>query len=393
MVDIGKIIGRNTSLFNNDILKHCSELDEMIQGSRFLVIGAAGTIGSAVTKEIFKRNPKTLHAVDLSENGLAELVRDVRSSLKFMQGEFKTFSLDICSSIFDIFLSNYNYDYILNLCALKHVRSEKDPFTLMRMIETNVIATRKVMKLIDKRCCKKYFAVSTDKATNPVNMMGASKLLMEQVLMGATPYATSSARFANVAFSNGSLLASFSNRFQLKQPFAGPSDIERYFVSPEESGQLCLLSCLLGENNDIFFPKPNEQFKLESFQEIAERFLYQKGYRLVLCDSEDEAKSKAESLIPIGSWPGYFSASNTTGEKTEEEFYTEFDTLDLTRFETLGVVKGKSRSECNMEQFIEDYYDLLKGANWKKPDLVNLFRKYLQDFSHQELFSSLDDKM
>ena len=251
-LDILNLIGRDKRLFDSDINNHQSKLMEIVSASRFLVLGGAGTIGMAVVKEIFKRNPKKLHVVDINENNLVELVRDIRSTFGYIDGDFQTFALDIGSIEYNAFIkADGKYDYVLNLSALKHVRSEKDPFTLMRMIDVNVFNTEKTIKQSIENDVKKYFCVSTDKAANPVNMMGASKRIMEMFLMRQSQFIPiSTARFANVAFSDGSLLHGFNQRIQKKQPIVAPSDVKRYFVIPQESGELCLMSCIFGENRE-----------------------------------------------------------------------------------------------------------------------------------------------
>ena len=255
MSSILSLIGRKKELFATDIAKNEEMLASIVSASSFLVLGGAGSIGQAVTKEIFKRSPQKLHVVDISENNMVELVRDIRSSFGYIDGDFQTFALDIGSIEYDAFIKlDGKYDYVLNLSALKHVRSEKDPFTLMRMIDVNVFNTEKTMKQSAENGSKKYFCVSTDKAANPVNMMGASKRIMEMFLMRrSSDISISTARFANVAFSDGSLLHGFNQRIQKRQPIVAPRDIKRYFVTPQESGQLCLMSCVFGENRDIFF--------------------------------------------------------------------------------------------------------------------------------------------
>ena len=325
------LIGRTNQLFTKDIDKNENYLIDLISKSNFLVIGGAGSIGQAVTKEIFKRNPRLLHVVDISENNMVELVRDLRSTIGYIEGDFKTFAIDCGSIEFDALInSGVKYDYILNLSALKHVRSEKDPFTLMRMIDVNIINTRKTVHAGVDMDSRKYFCVSTDKAANPVNMMGASKRIMEMFLMDlGENIDISTARFANVAFSDGSLLHGFNQRIAKRQPISAPNDVKRYFVTSEESGQLCLLSCLLGENRDIFFPKLSESLHLIKFSDIAVNYLEFQGYEPVMCSSEDEARGKAEDLIKQKKWPCYFFKSDTTGEKDFEEFYTEKEKLDM----------------------------------------------------------------
>ena len=261
------LIGRKKELFIQDVSDHEEELSKVVSFSSFLVIGGAGSIGQAVVKEIFKRNPKKLHVVDISENNLVELVRDIRSSFGYIDGDFKTFALDIGSIEYDAFIkADGKFDYVLNLSALKHVRSEKDPFTLMRMIDVNIFNTEKTLQQSIDSGVKKYFCVSTDKAANPVNMMGASKRIMEMFIMRKSKdIKISTARFANVAFSDGSLLHGFDQRIKKRQPIVAPNDIKRYFVIPKESGELCLMSCIFGENRDIFFPKLSENSHLISF--------------------------------------------------------------------------------------------------------------------------------
>ena len=285
-----ELIGRKNKLLDKDIESLKSHLDKEVSSSKFLVLGGAGSIGQAVTKEIFKRNPLKLHVVDISENNMVELVRDIRSSYGYIEGDFKTFALDIGSEEYDAFFeSDGTYDYVLNLSALKHVRSEKDPFTLMRMINVNIFNTDKTIEQSIKKGVKKYFCVSTDKAANPVNMMGASKRIMEMfVNRRSKDIDISMARFANVAFSDGSLLHGFNKRIEKKQPIVAPNDIRRYFVIPEESGELCLMSCVFGENRDVFFPKLNENLNLIKFSDIAVLYLKEKGLEPFICDTEDK---------------------------------------------------------------------------------------------------------
>ena len=261
VVDVLKLMGRTAELFEADLAEHEAALSDLIGSHRFLVIGGAGSIGQAVTREIFKRNPKTLHVVDISENNMVELVRDVRSTLGYIDGDFRTFAIDCGSLEYQALMrAEQGYDYVFNLSALKHVRSEKDPFTLMRLIEVNVLNTLSTINLARDVGVQKYFCVSTDKAANPVNMMGASKRIMEMFLMRESlTLPISTARFANVAFSDGSLLHGFNQRFAKRQPISAPNDVRRYFVTPQESGELCLLSGLLGNTREIFFPKLSEK--------------------------------------------------------------------------------------------------------------------------------------
>ena len=391
-----ELIGRKNRLLSVDVNNHENDLHAKVQGSSFLVIGAAGSIGQAVTKEIFKRNPKKLHAVDISENNLVELVRDIRSSLGYIDGDFRTFALDIGSWQYDAFIdSDGQYDYVLNLSALKHVRSEKDPYTLMRMIEVNILNTLKTIKQSKQAGVKKYFCVSTDKAANPVNMMGGSKRIMEMFLMRESQYIDiSTARFANVAFSDGSLLHGFNQRLEKKQPIVAPSDVKRYFVVPQESGELCLLSSLLGENRDIFFPKLSEELHLITFAEIAQKYLISKGFEPYLCENEDEARDLIKKLPQQGKWPCLFTPSNTTGEKDFEEFFTSSEKIDLDRFQNLGVVKnGLAANSNKLDYFLDRISEMRNKGQWTKEEIVSLFHEMIPDFGHEEKGKYLDSKM
>ena len=390
------LIGRTKELFTEDILNNNKELKNIVSSSNFLVIGGAGSIGQAVTKEIFKRNPKKLHVVDISENNMVELVRDIRSSYGYIDGEFATFALDIGSLEYDAFIKNDGkYDYVLNLSALKHVRSEKDPYTLMRMIETNIFNTDKTIKQSIKSGVKKYFCVSTDKAANPVNMMGASKRIMEMfVHRNSLDMKVSMARFANVAFSDGSLLHGFNQRIEKQQPIVAPNDIKRYFVTPQESGELCLMSCIFGENRDIFFPKLSEDLDLISFADIAVKYLKEKGYEPYLCKDEDEARKLVKVLPQEGKYPCLFTLSDTTGEKDFEEFFTDAETLDMTRFENLGIIKNDiSFDEEKLKHFETTMKSYKENLAWKKEDIVKEFFALIPDFGHKETGKYLDGKM
>tara|TARA_R110001606_G_scaffold396915_2_gene572034 strand:- start:15150 stop:16337 length:1188 start_codon:yes stop_codon:yes gene_type:complete len=390
------LIGRERELFENDIATHENELSEIVGNSSFLVIGGAGSIGQAVTKEIFKRNPKKLHVVDISENNMVELVRDIRSSFGYIDGDFQTFALDIGSREYDAFIeADGKYDYVLNLSALKHVRSEKDPFTLMRMIEVNIFNTDKTIKQAIAKGSKKYFCVSTDKAANPVNMMGASKRIMEMFLMrNSAEIPISTARFANVAFSDGSLLHGFDQRIKKGQPIVAPNDIKRYFVIPKESGELCLMSCIFGDNRDIFFPKLDEGLHLISFADIAVKYLRSLGYEPYLCENEQEARDLVKVLPKEGKWPCLFTGSDTTGEKDFEEFFTNSETLDMNRFQKLGVIKNKLEVNHKKLEYFENTIDQIKQQRtWSKEPIVDLFFEMIPAFGHKEIGKYLDSKM
>jgi FlaA1/EpsC-like NDP-sugar epimerase len=395
-LNILELIGRTAPLFDADIERHETMLSALVRDSRFLVIGGAGSIGQAVTREIFKRQPRALHVVDISENNMVELVRDIRSTLGYIEGDFRTFAVDCGSREFAALMhAGSGYDYVLNLSALKHVRSEKDPFTLMRLIEVNVLNTISTIAQAQAKGARKYFCVSTDKAANPVNMMGASKRIMEMFLMRASEsLPISTARFANVAFSDGSLLHGFNQRFAKRQPISAPNDVRRYFVTPQESGELCLSSCLLGDNRDIFFPKLSEQLDLTRFSDIAVRFLQQLGYEPFECASEDEARDRASELIARRRWPVYFFASDTTGEKDFEEFFTGSESLDTDRFDSIGVIRNPPEYDsAKLAYFLDIIGELRAQPSWDKPELVALFNHMIPEFQHKETGKYLDGRM
>ena len=395
-MDILKLIGRTAPLFDGDISSRRKELGALVSNSRFLVIGGAGSIGQAVTREIFRRNPLALYVVDISENNMVELVRDIRSTLGYIDGDFRTFALDCGSNEYRALMNaSEGYDYVLNLSALKHVRSEKDPFTLMRLIEVNILNTIKTVQMAKALGAKKYFCVSTDKAANPVNMMGASKRIMEMFLMRESEsMEISTARFANVAFSDGSLLHGFNQRFAKRQPISAPNDVRRYFVTPQESGELCLMSCLLGENRNIFFPKLSEQLHLTSFSDIAERYIKNLGYEPFQCSTEQEARDRSAELITSKRWPCYFFKSDTSGEKDFEEFFTDNEVLDMDRFKNLGVIKNEADFDTNLlDNFLEVSSKLRNKEVWEKAPIVELFNQMIPAFDHKETGKYLDGRM
>ena len=390
------LIGRTSTLFGDDIDVLSDNLSSVVESSRFLVIGGAGSIGQAVTKEIFKRSPKVLHVVDISENNMVELVRDIRSTIGYIEGEFRTFAVDCGSPEFEALISSEGpYDYVFNLSALKHVRSEKDPYTLMRMLSVNIFNTIKTFRLARDNGAKKYFCVSTDKAANPVNMMGASKRIMEMFLMReSATMPISMARFANVAFSDGSLLHGFNQRFAKRQPFSAPNDVRRYFVTPQESGELCLMSGLLGENREIFFPKLSEHLHLITFSDIAERYLRQMGYEPFRCASEEEARDRAAELIAKKQWPCYFFSSDTTGEKDFEEFFTDKEDLDMSRFDGVGAIKNQPIYDSQkLDDFSSGVQALREKGSWDKQAILDLFFDLLPEFAHKETGKYLDQRM
>lgn len=394
------LIGRTAPLFVEDMAKWEDELRNRIHDAKILVIGGAGTIGSAICRELFARDPRVLHVVDISENNLVEVVRDIRSSAGYGTGEFATYALDCGSEIFDCFLRDTaarigGYDYIFNTSALKHVRSEKDPYTLMRLIDTNIFNTEKTMKQAAGMGAKKYFCVSTDKAANPVNMMGASKRIMEYYLnRRSQDIPVSTARFANVAFSDGSLLYGFNRRMEKGQPLSAPNDVRRYFVTPKEAGLLCVLSCMTGRNRDIYFPKLDEELNLVTFSSIAEKYLENLGYEPVQCKTEQEARDRVDELKAKRQYPVYFFSSDTTGEKDFEEFYMDGETLDMDSFESIGIVKKEADyEEEKLERFTARIGELKAKGTWTRGELIDLFNWMIPEFNHKETGKFLDGRM
>ena len=396
-MNILNLIGRKEALFDADLIKLESELTEIISKSSFLILGGAGSIGQAVAKQIFQRNPSLLHIVDLSENNMTELVRDLRSTYGYISGEFKTYTIDIGSDIFNAFMRNSSgYDYVLNFSALKHVRSEKDPYTLLRMIETNIFNTDQSITQSINNGSQKYFCVSTDKATNPVNLMGGTKRIMEKSLMyRSTEIPISTARFANVAFSDGSLLHSFNQRIQKQQPIVAPKDVKRYFVSPEESGQLCMLAAIFGENRDIFFPKLSEKLHLITFSEIAISYLNELNYEPFICENEEEARSKAKDLIRSKKWPCLFTDSDTTGEKGFEEFFMKDEILDMNKYHGIGIIKNEPNqlNTFNLIDLRNKYQKWINDNDISKEEIAAALTQLLPELNYIDKGKYLDDKM
>jgi UDP-N-acetylglucosamine 4,6-dehydratase len=396
MHGILEIVGRKRLLLQGDLEKSGSALAAAVSGASFLVLGGAGSIGQEVVREIFARKPKRLHVADLSENNLVELVRDLRSSLGYIPGEFRTLPLDCGSPEFAAYLRDQEpFDYILNLSAMKHVRSEKDPYSLMRMVRVNILNTEATLEVAIRTKARKYFAVSTDKAVNPANAMGATKRVMELCLLRASrSVPVSTARFANVAFSDGSLLHGFRQRLQKRQPLSAPRDVRRYFMTAEEAGRLCLLSCLLANNRELLFPKPSPELALTAFPGIAERFLRSHGYEAEACATEDEARRRVEELAAKRKWPCYFFDSDTQGEKEAEEFYRPDEDVDLDRFQDIGVIRNPLPGDFSkVEEFLTTIRQLLDAGRWDKGDLAELLLRTVPEFQHQAAGRSLDDRM
>ncbi len=390
------VTGRPESLFAPDIEANADTLRAAIAGKSVMVIGGAGSIGSSFIKALLPFNPSKLVVVDLNENGLAELTRDLRSSASLRVPEvFLTYTLDFADPIFeDIMRDHGGFDIVANFSAHKHVRSEKDKYSVEALLKNNVIKARNLMELLRSYPPRHFFCVSTDKASNPVNIMGASKRIMEDLIMAYRPYfKVTTARFANVAFSNGSLPAGFFDRMMKRQPLAAPSDVRRYFVSMEESGQICMLACILGNNGEVFFPRLGKE-KLKTFSSICDRFIEAMGYEKYQCSSDDEARRYAAEHLPGPKYPVYYSASDTTGEKDCEEFFVESESTDMTRFVSLGVITGTDNKDAEaVNALIRRLETLFADRTFTKADVVRVLEEYLPNFTHEEKGRNLDDKM
>lgn len=379
--------------FSATITDKSNFLYSQIKGSSVLVIGGAGTIGSNYIKQLLKFKPTQLVVVDTNENGLTELTRDLRSS-NFLDynPDYITYPVNLLSETFDkIFWSN-EFDIIANFSAHKHVRSEKDKISVEALIKNNVYGAIKLLELCAKRPPKHFFSVSTDKAANPVNIMGASKSLMEKLILSKqNEFRVTTARFANVAFSNGSLLDGFLYRLNKKQPLSCPSDIKRFFVTPEQSGEICLLATFLGESGNIFFPKLDFHKDQIYFKDIALDFLKENGFEPVLVKSEEEAKSFDIEGTPK-LYPIYFFKTDTSGEKTYEEFYTEEENYDINQYDSLGFIKTPEQS-ISFQEVIKDFDQVFDNPESTKKDIVSVIKKYVPDFEHIETGKHLDQKM
>lgn len=391
------VTGRQTSMFAQDIHNNREALAAEIQGKSTLVIGGAGTIGSSFIRAVLPFKPRKLTVVDINENGLTELTRDIRSTPGgFVPEEFITYPMNFNDEVFDkMFKQQRGFDIVANFSAHKHVRSEKDVYSVEALLENNVIRARKLLRLLEEFPPKHYFCVSTDKAANPVNIMGGSKKIMEEMIMAYSPkFPVTTARFANVAFSNGSLPDGWMHRIAKRQPLSAPNDVTRYFVSPDESGEICMLACMLGRSGEIFFPKLRKE-QVKTFSSIATDLLQTLGYRVVECGSEQEAIERAVGLTDADrDYPVYYSASNTTGEKPYEEFFTDQETTDMTRYEALGVVTGvEPRPMAEIDALFEELTAAFRKTDTTKAEIVLIMKRFLKNFDHQEKGLNLDSKM
>lgn len=392
-----KVIQRQKSMFLDDIENYSSLLSKKIKNRTVLVIGGAGSIGSAFVKEILPFKPASLIVVDTNENALAELTRDLRSTKgMYIPQDYIPYPMDFASPVFEkMFRDRGGFDIVGNFSAHKHVRSEKDIYSVEALLQNNVLHAKLLLDLLVEYPPEEYFCVSTDKAANPVNIMGASKRIMEDVIFSySDKFPVKTARFANVAFSNGSLPAGFLARLQKLQPLSGPSDVRRYFVSPEESGQICLLACILGKNREIFFPKLAEA-QMMTFDGIAMALLNEHGYEVLECDSDAEAIDRAEELKNgSNQYPVHFSISDTSGEKPFEEFVTDNETVDYDRLGSLGVITGKEiASKEKVEKLFNDLTVAFNKEETTKEEIVSIMKEYLPNFEHIETGKSLDSKM
>ncbi len=396
---------RPVSMFAADIEANREKLTEEIKGKQVCVIGGAGSIGSSFIKAVLRFEPKSVVVIDLNENGLAELVRDVRSTNGlYVPDEFRCYTLNFADPIFEhIFREEKGFDIVANFSAHKHVRSEKDRYSVQALIENNDIKAKKLMDLLTVYPPNHFFCVSTDKAANPVNIMGASKRIMEDLVMAYNKhFKVTTARFANVAFSNGSLPDGWIHRLQKKQPLAAPSDVKRYFVSPEESGQICMLACILGKGGEVFFPKLGEDQML-TFSSICDKFVTANGLEIDPCSSDEEAKLKAfqldfcQQLTANGQKPKYptvYFKSDTTGEKAYEEFYVPGEKIDMNRFKALGVVEQTTRHDMDeVNNFFDGLENIFSKADFTKAQVVREIKKFIPNFEHEEKGKNLDQKM
>ena len=387
---------REKSFFDNDLINNKEKLNNEIKGKSILVIGGAGTIGSSYIKAALRYNPSKLIVVDTNENGLTELTRTLRSDSNIIVPEsYLTYPMSFNSDVFYKMLKKQGlFDIVANFAAHKHVRSEKDSFSIEAMIKNNVLDAKQFLDYLKLNKPSHFFCVSTDKAANPVNVMGGSKKLMENVIMSySKDLKITTARFANVAFSNGSLLYGYIERLLQRQPISCPSDVKRFFVSPEESGEICLLTCILGNSGDIYFPKLNEN-QLVNFKSITEDFFKYLNKKIKICKSEKEAKEIASNLSDSSSYPVYYFKTDTSGEKLYEEFYTSDDEINLDKFQSIGVIKNSYKPNyLEVESVVNQMSELFSRESYNKQDIINIMINLIPNFSHIETGKSLDQKM
>ncbi len=388
---------RQTSLFANDIENNKERLQQEIEGKSVCVIGGAGTIGSSFIRAILPFKPSKLVVIDLNENGLAELTRDLRSTCNmYVPTEYRTYTLNFADPIFArIFREEKGFDIVANFSAHKHVRSEKDKYSVQALIENNDIKAKKFMDLLCEYPPKHFFCVSTDKAANPVNIMGASKRIMEDMVMAySSKFKVTTARFANVAFSNGSLPDGWLNRVKKKQPLAAPNDVKRYFVSLDESGQICMLACILGKNGEIFFPKLGEDQML-TFSSICNEYVKSIGCERIECANDDEAKKFANEMsFDTNQYPVVYFKSDTTGEKAYEEFFVPGEKLDMDRFQGIGIIEeSEHRSMTDIDIFFAEMEDIFANPSFTKEEVVESIKRFIPNFEHEEKGKNLDQKM
>ena len=387
---------RDKSFFDNDLINNKEGLTKEIRGKSILIIGGAGTIGSSFIKAALNYNPSELIVVDNNENGLTELTRTLRSDSTIIVPEnYLTYPMSFNSNVFYKMLKKHGkFDIVANFAAHKHVRSEKDSFSIEAMIRNNVLDAKRLLDYLKQTKPSHFFCVSTDKAANPVNVMGGSKKLMENVIMSySKDLKITTARFANVAFSNGSLLYGYLERLLQRQPISCPSDVKRFFVSPEESGEICLLTCILGNSGDIYFPKLNKD-QLVNFKEITEDFFKYLGKEIKICNNEYEAKEYAINTTDDSPYPIYFFKTDTSGEKLYEEFYTSEDQINLKKFNSIGIIKNSIKpSFSDVDLIIKEIESLFKRDSYEKEDIIKVMNKLLPDFNHIETGKTLDQKM
>lgn len=390
------ITHRTRSMFEDDILDNKEYLSREIKNKSVCVIGGAGSIGSSFIKAVLPFLPGKLIVIDLNENGLVELTRDLRSTDGLLiPKDYRTYTLNYADPIFfRIFREEKGFDIVANFSAHKHVRSERDKYSVQALIENNDIKAKKLMDLLCEYPPKHFFCVSTDKAANPVNIMGASKRIMEDLVIAYNDrFKVTTARFANVAFSNGSLPDSWLHRLQKKQPLAAPNDVKRFFVSPEESGQICMLACILGKGGEIFFPKLAEEQML-TFSSICDSFLDAEGMKKKECSSDDEAKRFARQMpFDTDTYPVVYFLSDTTGEKAYEEFYVPGERINLDRFKALGVVEETPRRLMSEVNAFFDKLETLFSGDFTKDDIVRSIKEFIPNFEHEEKGKNLDQKM